>query len=45
MKNENELKEQLNSNFLKGFRVGLWVGGISVGFFILLLMYLFPLPR
>ena len=37
-------KRLLEEEYSKGLTHGMWIGGICIGAFIFLLMYLLPLP-
>ena len=38
-------KEKLEEEYSKGLIHGVWIGGISIGIFMFLLLYLFPLTH
>ncbi len=45
METEKEkTKRLLEEEYSKGLTHGMWIGGLCIGAFIFLLMYLFPLP-
>ncbi len=44
MKSEKEkLQELLDSKYSEGLKHGMWIGGISIGIFLFLLIHFFPL--
>jgi hypothetical protein len=41
---KEKLQELLDSKYSEGLKHGMWIGGISIGIFMFLLMYFFPSP-